>query len=56
MMGRVPVTYLASWQEEGGDRRGVIWITADWGGGDRKINNGVKAYSESCLIEPNLVP
>jgi hypothetical protein len=26
------------------------------GGGDRKINNGVKAYSESCLIEPNLVP
>jgi hypothetical protein len=45
---------LASWQEERGDCRGVVWVTADWGGG-RKINNGVDVYSWSRLIEPNLI-
>jgi hypothetical protein len=54
MMGRVPLTDLASWQDEGVDRCGVILVAADWG--KRKINIGVKAYSGSCLIEPNLVP
>jgi hypothetical protein len=34
--GRVSLTDLASWQEEGGDHRGVVWVTAEWGGG-RKI-------------------
>jgi hypothetical protein len=38
MTGRVPLTDLASWQEE------------------EKINNGVKTYSGSRLIELNLVP
>jgi hypothetical protein len=47
---------LASWQEEGGDHRGVAWVTVDRGGGEKKINNGVKAYSRSRLIQPNLVP
>jgi hypothetical protein len=55
MMERVPLTNLASWQEEGIDRRRVIWVTADWGGG-REINNEVKANSGSCFIELNLVP
>jgi hypothetical protein len=31
MMGRVPLTDLASWQEEGVDRHVVVWFTADWG-------------------------
>jgi hypothetical protein len=31
MMGRVHLTDLASWQEEGGDRQGVVWATANWG-------------------------
>jgi hypothetical protein len=50
MMGRVPLMDLASWQEEGGDRLGRrrLW--------ERKINNGVKAYSGSHLIQSNLVP
>jgi hypothetical protein len=34
---------LASWQEEGGDCRGVIWVTADWR--EREIDIGVKGYS-----------
>jgi hypothetical protein len=38
MMGRVPLTNLASWQEEGIDRRRVIWVTADWGGGGGERN------------------
>jgi hypothetical protein len=54
MMGRVPLIDLASWQEEGVDRHVVIWVTVDWGG--RKINNRVKVYSGSRLIELNLVP
>jgi hypothetical protein len=29
MTGRVPLTDLASWQEEGGDRREVVWVAAD---------------------------
>jgi hypothetical protein len=49
MMGRVPLTDLASWQEEG-DRRGVVWVTIDWGWGREKINDEVKAYSGSRLI------
>jgi hypothetical protein len=51
MMGRIPLTDLASSQEEGVDRHGVIWV-----GRGRKINNGVKAYSGSRLIDLNLVP
>jgi hypothetical protein len=31
MTGRVPLTDLASWQEEGGDRWEVVWVTIDWG-------------------------
>jgi hypothetical protein len=54
MTGRVPLTDLTSWQGEGGDCRGIVWITAEWG--ERKINNRVKVYSESRLIESNLVP
>jgi hypothetical protein len=54
MIGRVTLIDLASWQE-GGDNRGVAWVTVDRGG-ERKINNGVKAYSRSRLIQPNLVP
>jgi hypothetical protein len=27
---------LASWQEEGGDHRGVAWVTVDRGGGGRE--------------------
>jgi hypothetical protein len=30
MMGRVRLTDHASWQQEGGDRRGVIWVTTNW--------------------------
>jgi hypothetical protein len=33
MMGRVPLTDLGSWQEEGGDRWGVVWVAAVWGRG-----------------------
>jgi hypothetical protein len=55
MTGRIPLTDLASSQEEGVDRHGVIWVAADLGRG-RKINNGVKAYSGSRLIDLNLVP
>jgi hypothetical protein len=29
MTGRVPLIDLASWQEEGVDRRGVVWVTVD---------------------------
>jgi hypothetical protein len=29
MTGRVALMDLASWQEEGGDCRGVVWVTAD---------------------------
>jgi hypothetical protein len=53
MTGRVPLMGVASWQEEGVDHHGVVWVATDWG---RKINNGVKAYSGSRLIELNLVP
>jgi hypothetical protein len=45
MAGRVPLIDLANWHE-GGDRRGVVWVTAE---------HGVKAYSRSRLIQPNLV-
>jgi hypothetical protein len=31
MMGRVPLTDLASWQDEGVDRCGVVLVAADWG-------------------------
>jgi hypothetical protein len=31
MMERVPFTDLVSWQEEGVDRRRVVWVAADWG-------------------------
>jgi hypothetical protein len=31
MMGRVPLTDLASWQEEGVDHHRVVWVAADWG-------------------------
>jgi hypothetical protein len=53
MLERVSLTDLASWQEEGGDRQGVIWVTVD--SGKRKINNGVKVYSGLHLIQPNLI-
>jgi hypothetical protein len=52
MMGRVSLRDLANWQE-GGDRRGVGWVTTDLR--ERKINNVVKTYSRSCLIQPNLI-
>jgi hypothetical protein len=35
---------LASWQEEGGDHRGVAWVTVDRGGGKKN-----KQWSESVL-------
>jgi hypothetical protein len=54
MTGRVILTDLASWQDEGGDLRGVVWVATGWE--ERKINNGVKAYLRSRLIQPNLVP
>jgi hypothetical protein len=56
MTRRVPLTDLASWQEEGVDYHVDVWVTTDWGGGKRKINTGVKAYSGSRLIELKLVP
>jgi hypothetical protein len=48
MTGRVPLMDLASWQDEGGDRQGVIWFASDWGGG-RKINmsDGLRLYNLS---------
>jgi hypothetical protein len=32
MTGRVPLMDVASWQEEGVDRHGVVWVATDWGG------------------------
>jgi hypothetical protein len=32
MTGRVPLTDLASCQEEGVDHRGVVWVATDLGG------------------------
>jgi hypothetical protein len=36
MMGRVPLTDHASRYEEGVYHSGVVWVTADEGGGERK--------------------
>jgi hypothetical protein len=49
MMGRA---FEGPCKLEGGGRR----LRGLGGGGGRKINNGVKVYSGSRLIEPNLIP
>jgi hypothetical protein len=36
MTRRVPLTDLASWQEEGVDYHVDVWVTTDWGGGGRE--------------------
>jgi hypothetical protein len=36
MTGRVPLTDLASWQEEGVDRCLVVWVTTNLGGEKNK--------------------
>jgi hypothetical protein len=42
----------ANWQEEGGDRWGVVWVAVD--SGERKINTGVMRFGTMGTKSPGL--
>jgi hypothetical protein len=52
MMERVPLMDHANWQEEGGDRWGVVWVAVD--SGERKINTGVMRFGTMGTKSPGL--
>jgi hypothetical protein len=52
MMERVPLMDHANWQEEGGDRWGVVWVAAD--SRERKINTGVTRFGTMGTKSPGV--
>jgi hypothetical protein len=45
MTGRVPLMDVASWQEEGVDRHGVVWVATDWGEKNKQWSESVFGFT-----------